>query len=107
MTASVLSTELAMTTTVALLVIRPVVRMPSVRHGTTVQSALAHLAMSATRSQLAGQLAVLRRTWSASPDSAEASTPTSSSSQRTKTIMTVFDYLSQSAADTDKENLCV
>ena len=23
------------------------------------------------------------------------------------TIMTVFDYLSQSAADTDKENLCV
>ena len=31
MTASVLSTELAMTTTVALLVIRPVVRMPSVR----------------------------------------------------------------------------
>jgi len=60
MTASVLSTELAMTTTVALLVIRPVVRMPSVRHGTTVQSALAHLAMSATRSQLAGQLAVLR-----------------------------------------------
>ena len=31
MTASVLSTELAMTTTVALLVIKPVVRMPSVR----------------------------------------------------------------------------
>lgn len=83
MTASVLSTELAMTTTVALLVIRPVVRMQSVRRGTTVQSALAHRAMSATRSQLAGQLAVLRRTWSASPGSAEASTPTSSSSQRT------------------------
>lgn len=82
-TVSARSTGLAMITTAALPVIRRVDRMLSARQGTTVRSALVPLVMSGIPSLLADRPVALRPMWSASPDSVEASTHTSFSSQRT------------------------
>merc|ERR1711915_586405 len=79
-TASALWTRLATTTTADLRVTTPVVRMRSVRRGTTEPSAPVPQDMSETLSRPAGCQGELSLTWSDSPDLGVTSTLTSLSS---------------------------